>query len=148
QAGRPDLREVLVEGGRSSQRLTKSRLGSALVFGQVALAVTLMIGCGLLLRSFVRLQSVQPGFDPANVLTFRIQLPFATYPNPAAVMSAHKQILDQLHNTPGVRLVGSISHKLPLTGSGPQTPYAWDAETLRKWESISADWRTVSPDYF
>jgi putative ABC transport system permease protein len=81
------------------------------------------------------------------VLTFRIDLPFATYPKPEDRRSAVVKIEQQLRDVPGVQVVGGIN-KLPLTGSGPQTPYAWNAETQRSWESISADWRSVTPGYF
>jgi predicted permease len=147
QASRPDLRESLVEGGRSSQRLSRSRLARTLILGQVALSVLLMIGCGLLLRSFARLQHIDPGFNADNVLTFRVFLPGSVYTTPDAIRLAHRQISDQLRDTPGVQVVGAII-KIPLTGSGPQTPYAWDSETLHRWESISADWRCVIPGYF
>ena len=147
QAARPDLRESLVEGGRSSHRLSKSGMARTLILGQVALSVLLMISCGLLLRSFARLQRIDPGFNVENVLTFRVFLPGATYAGPDAIRLAFRQISDQLRDTPGVQVVGAVN-KVPLTGSGPQTPYAWDSETLHHWESISADWRTVTPDYF
>jgi predicted permease len=147
QASRPDLRESLVEGGRSSHRLSKSRLASGLILGQVALSVLLMIGCGLLLRSFARLQRVDPGFNPENVLTFRLFLPGSAYADPDAIRLVYRRISDQLRDTPGIQIVGAVS-KVPLTGSGSQTPYAWDSETLHHWESISADWRSVTPDYF
>jgi predicted permease len=147
QASRPDLRESLVEGGRSSHRLSKSRLASGLILGQVALSVLLMIGCGLLLRSFAQLQRVDPGFNPENVLTFRLFLPGSAYTNPDAIRLVYRRISDQLRDTPGIQIVGAVS-KVPLTGSGSQTPYAWDSETLHHWESISADWRSVTPNYF
>jgi predicted permease len=147
QASRPDLRESLVEGGRSSHRLSKSRLASGLILGQVALSVLLMIGCGLLLRSFAQLQRVDPGFNPENVLTFRLFLPGSAYADPDAIRLVYRRISDQLRDTPGIQIVGAVS-KVPLTGSGSQTPYAWDSETLHHWESISADWRSVTPNYF
>ena len=147
QAARPDLRDALAEGSRSSQRLTKSKLASALILGQVTLSVVLMIGCCLLLRSFAQLQHIRPGFNPENVLTFRVSLPNLVYPDPNAVRVAYRRISDRLRATPGVLTVG-VTEKVPLTGSGPQTPYAWNDETLHHWESISADWRSVTPDYF
>jgi len=147
QAARPDLRESLIEGGRSSHRLSKNRLARTLILGQVALSVLLMIGCGLLMRSFARLQRVDPGFDVQNVLTFRVFLPGSAYTGVDAIRLAHRQIGDQLRDTPGIQIVGATS-KVPLTGSGAQTPYAWDNETLHHWESISADWRSVTTDYF
>jgi len=146
QASRPDLRDALAEGSRSSQRLTKSKLASGLVLGQVALSVVLMIACCLLLRSFVRLQHLQPGFDPGDVLPCRFSLPRSAYAEGTAWRTAYRRILDQLRATPGALAVGE-TEKAPLTGSGPQTPYAWDDETLHHWESISADWRNVSPGY-
>lgn len=147
QAARPDLRDALADGTRSSQRLTKSKLASGLILGQVALSVVLMIGSSLLLRSFARLQHIRPGFEPENVLTFRVSLPAAVYPDQNAFRTTFRRLREQLRSTPGVLSVGETV-KIPLTGSGPQTPYAWNDETLHRWESISADWRSVSPDYF
>ena len=147
QAARPDLRDALADGTRSSQRLTKSKLASGLILGQVALSVVLMIGCSLLLRSFARLQHIRPGFEPENVLTFRVSLPAAVYPDQNAFRTTFRRLREQFRSTPGVLSVGETV-KIPLTGSGPQTPYAWNDETLHRWESISADWRSVSPDYF
>jgi predicted permease len=147
QAARPDLRDALAEGTRSSQRLTKSKVAIGLILGQVALSVVLMIGCSLLLRSFARLQHIRPGFEPENVLTFRVSLPAAVYPDQNAFRTTFRRLREQLRATPGVLSVGETV-KIPLTGSGPQTPYAWNDETLQRWESISADWRSVSPDYF
>ena len=147
QAARPDLRDALADGTRYSQRLTKSKLASGLILGQVALSVVLMIGCSLLLRSFARLQHIRPGFEPENVLTFRVSLPAAVYPDQNAFRTTFRRLREQFRSTPGVLSVGETV-KIPLTGSGPQTPYAWNDETLHHWESISADWRSVSPDYF
>ncbi len=147
QAARPDLNQLIVDGGRASRGLTKTKIGGALIVGQVALSVLLLIGGGLLLRSFAELQKVQPGFRADNVLTFRVFLPVTAYPTLPMTQDADRRILQQLQNVPGIEVAGAIS-KLPLTGSGPQTPYAWDDETASKWESISADSRPVSADYF
>src|SRR5881396_1346147 len=86
-SSRPELTEALKEGGRSSTQGTgRNRLRSGLVIAEVALALVLLSGAGLLIKSFVRLQNVNPGFNPRNALTFEVSLPTIQYPdNPSIV---------------------------------------------------------------
>jgi putative ABC transport system permease protein len=98
-------------------------------------------------RSFVALQDVRPGFDANDVLTFELALPASRYADGAARRVFVRELERRLSELPGVTRVG-FTGKLPLTGSGPLSPYAFDEATARNWESVTADGRPVSPDYF
>jgi putative ABC transport system permease protein len=147
QAVRNEPHRTLQAGGRSGTSKARQRVRSLLILGEVALSVVLLVGAGLLVRSFVALQQVQPGFDAADVLTFQLALPAGRYPKPDDRRTFVRELERRLGELPGARRVGIIS-KLPLTGSGPLSPYAFDEATARNWESVTADGRQVSPEYF
>jgi putative ABC transport system permease protein len=96
-------------GGRRRQRTQKG-----LIVGEVALALVLLVGAGLLVRSFARLSEVDPGFDPNNVLTARLRLTPARYPQPAQQHEFFRQLLEQMRANPAVELT-ALSRNLPLT---------------------------------
>jgi putative ABC transport system permease protein len=93
------------------------------------------------------LQRVNPGYDASDVLTFQLAMPSARYPGGSTRGAFFRELTDKLQAIPGVKSVGMIS-QLPLTGSGYQVPYAYDEETARNFESVSADARAISPEYF
>jgi putative ABC transport system permease protein len=95
----------------------RQRARHALVVSQVALALILLVGSGLLARSVWRLRSVQPGFDPASAFTFRIALPPATYPDSAGSVRFFVRAVDGIASVAGVRAAGAVS-KLPLDNQG------------------------------
>jgi putative ABC transport system permease protein len=107
----------------------------------------LLVGAGLLVRSFIALQEVRPGFDAEDVLTFELAMPTSRYPGAADRRTFVRELERRLAELPGVKHAGFIS-KLPLTGSGALSPYAFDEATARNWESVTADGRQVSPTYF
>ncbi len=118
QASRPDLNEALKEGGKgggSSSRLGRSR--NVLVIAEVAIALVLLIGAGLLIQSFRRLQEVDPGFDPRNVLTMRVILPETKYPEPEKQQAFFEQVLQRIELLPGVQAVGTTT-QIPTIGGG------------------------------
>jgi putative ABC transport system permease protein len=147
QLGKPNLSDVLKEGGKTSGSVGRSQIRRVLVISEIALSLMLLLGAGLLIRSFFRLESARPGFDTANIVTMRLNIPFNRYPKFESVIEFSRKLQDSVRNIPGVESVGIIN-RLPLSGSGPQTPYAYDAATEQAWESISADWRVVTPGYF
>jgi putative ABC transport system permease protein len=147
QAARNDPHRALQAGGRAGTSAARQRVRSLLILGEVALSVVLLVGAGLLVRSFVALQQVRPGFDASDVLTFQLALPASRYPTPVERRTFLRELEGRLVELPGARRVGLIS-KLPLTGSGPLSPYAFDEATARNWESVTADGRQISPDYF
>jgi putative ABC transport system permease protein len=115
QASRPDLNDALKEGGRGSTGGRSGTLRSSFVVAEVSLALVLLIGAGLMIRSFARLQSVDTGLKAANVLTMRAQLPGKKYPEPHQIVDFFKQAQERIATIPGVQAVGAISY-LPLTG--------------------------------
>ncbi len=132
-----DLNRTLRASASLSPTRAQLKLRSILVIAEIALALVLLVGAGLLMRSFVRLQQVQPGFDHARVLTFRIALPFAGHP-PDVRLAFIKETERRLRALPGVTDVG-FTAQIPLTGSGPLRPYAFNEETARNWESETSD---------
>ncbi len=104
----------LYDGGRNSTvSRGRHRVRHLLMGGQVALALVLLVSSGLMLRSFLKLRALDPGFNPTSVLTFRLGLPAAQYRNRAAAAAAHRAILDRLSELPGVTAV-SASSGVPL----------------------------------
>jgi putative ABC transport system permease protein len=118
QATRMDLNRTLTEGGRGSTGgRRRQRLQSALVIGEVALAVILLAGAGLMIRSFARLQEVKPGFQPAGVIVAGVTLPQARYPGGQQQSAFATETLRRLDALPGVKMAG-LSHRIPFTGGG------------------------------
>jgi predicted permease len=123
--GRRDLSDALKDGSRSSSTgKERNRVRKILAVGQVALALVLLVGSGLMLRSFVALRSVDPGFDSAGLATFRLALPGAEYGEPEQVLGFHRELSARLASAPGILGAGMVSG-LPLAGSksaGPMEP--------------------------
>ncbi len=131
----------------STSTTSQTRLRNLLVVAEIALSVVLVVGAGLLIRSFIGLQRVSPGFQPERVLTFQLALPRRVYPTGPARRDFVRVLEERLRGLPGVEAVGSVS-QLPLTGSGPLSPSAYDERTARNWESVTADGRVATADYF
>jgi putative ABC transport system permease protein len=120
QTIRFDLVHALNEGARgSSAGSAQKRLRSFLVVAEIAFAIVLLVGAGLLLRSFDRLQSVEPGFRPGNLLVADVPLSPRAYPQPAARMGFFDRLLDRARALPGVTSAGAAAF-LPVSGSGSQ----------------------------
>ncbi len=99
---RTDLAATIKEGGgQSGLGARQGRFQSLLVTGEIALALIVLVGAGLLIRSFLALMKVDPGFDPANVLTMNLSLPESRYPTSAAMIAFEQQVLARLSNLPG-----------------------------------------------
>jgi putative ABC transport system permease protein len=117
-ASRPDLtvflKDVRRDGGTTGGR---RRLRGILIAAQVALALMLLAGAGLALRSFNRLLHVDPGFQPSGVLTFRISLPEGTYPTLASNVQFYRDYVDRLRQLPAVEAAGAV-HLPPVTRGG------------------------------
>ncbi|MGE5745439.1 MAG: ABC transporter permease, partial [Gemmatimonadota bacterium] len=126
------------------------RTRNALVVAQTALAVLLLVGAGLLLKSFVRLQRVDPGFDPRHVLTFGVSLPDASYPTPERSALFYQSLIERVDALPGVRAAGAV-FGLPLTDFGYSiSALELDGRTLSQEEQdgLSLQIRVVTPGYF
>ena len=146
QGSRMDLNETLKDGGRSYDAAGRNRLGSALVVAEVALSMLLLVGAGLMLRSFIRLMSVDPGFDPQNALTMVIGLPQSKYQPPQRA-AFFQQLLERLRAAPGVRSVCAVYP--PLGGGEAGAGFSIEGRPpIAPGEPRLAAPRWVSPDYF
>ena len=116
RVGRTDVRSVIAAGGAGGGRQGGS-LRSALVVGEVALAAMMLVGAGLVGRSFWKLQAVDPGFDAEGALVMDLALPDVRYREPEAVTGFYTRTLEELRALPGVRAAAAVSH-LPLSGRG------------------------------
>ena len=110
--------EAMREGTRHSGSRQSRRLWSGMVVVEVALAVVLLSGSAIMLRSFAAITSIDPGFQPDGVLTTALDLPEATYPTVEQAVAFHQRLLASLRDLPGVTAVGITNH-LPLEGNGP-----------------------------
>jgi putative ABC transport system permease protein len=145
QATRRDVRESLNQGGRSMTR-GHDRMRSALAISEIALALILLTGAGLLLKSFLRLRAVHPGFEPANLMTMTVDLPDSTYQEAAQIRAFHARILAELSRVPGVRAAAAVNWR-PL--SEFLTMGDFQVEGGQKLpQGYVVDKPSVSPGYF
>lgn len=118
QSSRPHLLEVLKEGGRGGGAGPRSqRMRNALIVGEVALALILLIGAGLMMRSFMNLERTDIGAETSSTLTFRIGLPEAQFPEEQTAVTFFEQLVPKLAALPGVETAGATS-SLPAGGMG------------------------------
>ena len=120
QAARMELNQILKEGGRGVGN--KRQLRSALVIAEIALALVLLVGAGLLVRSLANLYKVNPGFDPKNVLSFRIDLSPRAFSDPTAIRGFYRDFPARTRNLPGIQAVGAAS-VAPLNGYTIDFPF-------------------------
>jgi putative ABC transport system permease protein len=144
-----DLADALKEGGRGeSDSASHSRLLSLLVVAEVSLALILLVGSGLMIRSLLRLNAVDPGFSPHRVLTAAVNLPPAKYSTPASRIAFFRDLLQRLDSIPGVRSAGIVS-VLPLTGSNTGTGLIIEGRPIPRREEIPIVWfRMANEGYF
>lgn len=143
--GRPAA--VLSGARRSTTARAGLRFRDGLMVVEVALTFVLLVGAGLVLRSFTNLLAVDPGYAAEGRLTFRLAPPRASYPDAAARVTFYRDLEDRLRTLPGVRAVSAVN-QLPLTGQGYAQGYAYDEDTVENWDRVSADGRWVTPGYF
>jgi putative ABC transport system permease protein len=144
---RVDLVSSLKAGRRGAGSAGHNRIRNVLVMAEVALSLILLVGAGLMIRSFSSLQQVRPGFNPNGLLTLNLSLAGSQYAEDEPRRVFYQELKEKLSALPGVVSVGAAT-QLPLTGSGSLQPYAYDEETARNWESVTADDRGVSPNFF
>ncbi len=142
------LHLVIKEGGRGG---TADRAGQrvrwALVVGEVALALTLLVGGGLLLKSFAAIEGVSPGFDPNNVLTLSLSLPKTQYATPDAQSAFFARVMPAIAAVPGVRAVGGTS-VMPFGGSWSTGTFNVEGYVPPKGNAPWGDIRIVTPGFF
>ena len=148
QTSKPDLASTLKEAsGRSGTAVRHKRIRSALVVSEMALALVLLVGAALLIRSFMGLRSVDPGIDARNVLTFQTSLAGSAYSTTARVDNFTTQVVRRVEAVPGVLAAASMI-VLPVEG-GPDLPFSIVGKPPAKGEyNGEQDWRSVSPHYF
>jgi putative ABC transport system permease protein len=144
QATARDLRESLAENARTHSP-RRGRLRSALVVAQMAVALVLLIGAGLLVRSFQRIRGVALGFRPEHALAMTIELPVARYPTPAAMRDMHGRLLDGLARIPGVDAAGAVNWR-PFGTMHISGDFQVDGGTVPP--GYNAYKPAVSPGYF
>lgn len=149
KASRMELRGSLTQGARSGgDRASGRALRKWLVAGQVSLALVLLVGAGLLLRSFNALRAVDLGFDPENVVTMTVNMPESRYPDTDAVRGAINQIEERLAALPGISDVG-MTNALPLGGLDGDTDFSIEGRPPPPPGQENTVWiRRVSPTYF
>ncbi|MBA3961849.1 MAG: ABC transporter permease [Chthoniobacterales bacterium] len=148
-SGKPDLTEALKEGGRGSTSSRRhNQLRNALVIGEVALALVLLTCAGLLLKSFVRLENVSPGFNPKNVLTAEISLPALSYPDNKSQSNFFAELERRVTNLPGVTQVG-LTTILPMSGVNSDASFMIEGRPNDDAHpGPDEEDRIVSPNYF
>jgi putative ABC transport system permease protein len=146
QISKTDVQEALKEGGSSGSSPRGNWLRSLLAVAEVAAALMLLVGAGLLIRSFMRLQRVDTGLRPENVLTMKITLPEAKYKTKESAVAFHDQVLERVSALPGVETAGLINI-LPIQ------QYGWNGNPRvegipQSDPPLLVEYRTASTDYF
>lgn len=152
RAANVDLNSSLKSGGRNTQgdggfSTSRHRLRGLLVTVEVAFSLMLLIGAGLLIRSFIRLQSVSPGFNPDHVISMRLGDAGRRFDNPAAANQFSRQIWRQISAVPGIQSAGGVS-ALPFTSSVGWGLLNVEGFTPQPGQEIQVDIRTATTDYF
>jgi putative ABC transport system permease protein len=152
RAAQVDLNTSLKAGGRNAQGeggfgSSRRRLRSLLVVAEVAISLVLLVGAGLLVRSFVRLQAVSPGFEPAGVISMRVGATARQFQNREAAIAFYRPLSDKLAAVPGVTMRGAVS-SLPFTSS-----VGWGSINVEGWtpqpgQELQVDQRGATSDYF
>ncbi|HVG21091.1 MAG TPA: ABC transporter permease [Blastocatellia bacterium] len=146
QASKIDLSEAMKDGGRTTSG-RRMRLRNSLVVVEIALALVLLVGAGLLARTFMKLQQVDLGFDARNVLTASVELPDARYPRPRQQSDFFAQLVERVGTLPGVVSASAIQ-PMPLGGNSIATSFELEGVTYQKGERPGTSVRTVNLDYF
>ena len=146
RATRTDLQGVLREGGRGSGS-ARDRVRNVLIVAEVALALTLLVGAGLLIRSARALENQPLGFAPQGVLAARVTLPRDSYADPANVIRTFQQMADGLASTPGVR-DAALSSQAPLGGGGGSNGLIPEGKALVPENAVDALLRIVTDGFF
>ncbi len=144
-SSRADLNDVIKEGGRG---VSGGRLRSGLVAAQLALSLVLLVGAGLLIRSFLRLSREDPGFDASHVLAAKVDLPTNRYNTDPRQAAFFEELLARIRRLPGVTAASAINW-LPFGGGGSASSYFVEGRPApAPGQELGADIRAVDPDYF
>ena len=149
QALKVDFNESLKEGGRgSTEGGARARLRALLVVAEMALSLVLLIGAGLMIKSFLLLRAVNPGFDPHNVVTGRLSLTRAKYPQPEQQTLYFHEVQERVAALPEVESVAFVN-PLPLSGNSSSVTFTIvGAPFVQPGHEPESNYRRVTPDYF
>jgi putative ABC transport system permease protein len=147
-----DLNTGLRAGGRGAQAdgglgTSRQRLRSLLIVSEVAFSLMLLIGAGLLIRSFIRLQNVSPGFNPDNVISMRLGASGRQFANRDLALEYYRQLGDRISSVPGVTVRGAVS-SLPFTTAVGWGSINVEGFTPKPGQELQVDQRAATPDYF
>jgi putative ABC transport system permease protein len=145
-ASRIDVTAALKEGGRGAQGSVRQRARSLLVISELALALILLIGAGLLIKGFWRLRSVEPGIDPSNLLTMRVELPEARYKEIPKQIEFRRELIERLNTLPGVE--AAMISELPLSGDSLTHNVAIEGRPVAIGDEPELQTLNVAGDYF
>lgn len=154
QASKVDLNTALKDAGRTSGGGDDSRRGplqprKLLVISEIALSLVLLVGAGLLIRSYQRIFGASPGFDPHGLLSMRLSLPASRYSTPDSITSFYQRVTERIRSLPGVKAV-STTYSLPMS----TVAFAWEPITIENYlpktsqDLIISNVRIVGADYF
>jgi len=147
QISKPNLVESLKEGGRGSgPSSSRNRLRSVLVVSEIAMTLVLLVCAGLLIRTVMRLGSVDTGFKAQNVLTMTLGLPAAKYPKPETYIAFNKQVTERIAALPGVKAVGTTS-VMPLSDNFDGRGLVVEDQPKPRGEEITVDLYVTTPGY-
>jgi putative ABC transport system permease protein len=148
QVSRADVQDALKEGGNSGNSPRRNWLRGALVVAEVSSAIVLLIGAGLLIHSFMRLQQVESGLRPENVLTCKITLPLAKYPTGDSMANFYRQVFDRVSALPGVQAAGA-TNLLPIQQTGTNGEITIEGHAPDpSGHGPLVEYRFATPDYF
>ena len=147
QSSRLDLNEVLKEGGRTMAAGASHRLRSAMVVTEIALAVVLLVGAGLMMKSLLRLLQTNVGFQTDNLMTMTVVLPAAKFTEANQIINVQQQLQDRLQSLPGVSSAGTIDI-LPLNGGNTSRFFVDGEPAPPPGQETEANVRVVSDTYF
>ncbi len=148
RAARTDVHGVLKEGGRGTGAgVVRDRLRTSVIVGELALALVLLVGAVLLIRSGIALERVNPGFDPSRVLAARLSLPAADYTEPDRILQTFEQVAAAAAAVPGVR-AAALTSQVPMGPGGNGNGLVPEGVAFEIRNSVQSQLRIVTPGYF
>jgi putative ABC transport system permease protein len=145
QISKPRLNESLKEGGHGSSGVGRPALRSLLVISEIALSLVLLVGAGLMIKSFRHLRAVDPGFDQERVLSMRLSLPRRGYQQPGQTAALYEQLLRSLAALPGVEVTGATGIR-PFSNNNNRIRYVIEGRSTEQFMNV--DFNNATPNYF
>jgi putative ABC transport system permease protein len=147
QVSKTDLNEALKESGRGSQGNARNSVRNLLIVSEIALALILLVGAGLLLNSFFRLSNVPPGVNPKNALTMQVSLPDKKYPNTERRAAFYQQAIERIENITDVDIAG-VTGTMPLAGWSSSTTFTITGRSGQPESGSMTDFEYCTSGYF